>query len=128
MNAHDFTDALIERSTKGAIQATQPAEPMRWKAQGPFVIVAGRMEAWQLCVCVVPSTVDPRPTPDAAAKDKATAERYARLIAEAPAMADALRQCITPDPAYGTDTPTLRARLAAINTIAETILSKLPKH
>lgn len=58
----------------------------QWKAQGPFVMQAGPMEAWQLLVCVVPSTVDPKPTPDAAAKSKEQAQDYARLIAAAPEM------------------------------------------
>jgi hypothetical protein len=52
----------------------------------------------------------------------------ARLIAAAPDLLAALKECITDDGAlclaYGTDTPTLRRRLAAINSLARSALAK----
>jgi hypothetical protein len=52
----------------------------------------------------------------------------ARLIAAAPDLLAALKECITDDGArclaYGADTPTLRRRLAAINSVARAALAK----
>jgi len=52
----------------------------------------------------------------------------ARLIAAAPDLLAALKECITDDGArclaYGADTPTLRRRLAAINSVARSALAK----
>ncbi len=52
----------------------------------------------------------------------------ARLIAAAPDLLAALKECMTEDGArclaYGADTPTLRRRLAAINSVALAALAK----
>ena len=60
--------------------------PGPWKAQGSRIIQAGKMEAWQLIIASLPTTIDPRPTPDAAAKEYATRDANARLIAAAPEL------------------------------------------
>ena len=65
--------------------------PGPWKAQGSRIVQAGKMEAWQLIIASLPTTIDPRPTPDAAAKEYATRDANARLIAAAPEMLHALK-------------------------------------
>lgn len=58
--------------------------PAPWEAQGSRIIQAGKMKAWQLIIASLPTTIDPKPTPDAVAKDHATRDANARLIAAAP--------------------------------------------
>ena len=65
--------------------------PGPWKAQGSRIVQAGKMEAWQLIIASLPTTIDPRPTPDAAAKEYATRDANARLIATAPDLLATLR-------------------------------------
>lgn len=93
LEIHNLMDAQIERSSQGAVKATRnPLAYLKWKARGPFVYITGALDAWGLRVCVVPSRVDPKPTPDAAASTKEEAEAFARLIAAAPDLLEALTE------------------------------------
>ena len=69
--------------------------PGPWKAQGSRIIQAGKMEAWQLIIASLPTTIDPRPTPDAAAKEYATRDANARLIAAAPELLATLERLLS---------------------------------
>ncbi len=64
--------------------------PGPWKAQGHEIIAAAR-PSWQLKIAILPTTVDPRPTPDAAATTLGERDANAKLIAKAPAMLSALQ-------------------------------------
>lgn len=66
--------------------------PAPWEAQGSRIIQAGKMKAWQLIIASLPTTMDPKPTPDAAAKDHATRDANARLIAAAPDLLNMLQR------------------------------------
>lgn len=69
--------------------------PGPWKAQGSRIVQAGKMEAWQLIIASLPTTIDPRPTPDAAAKEYATRDANARLIAAAPELLATLERLLS---------------------------------
>lgn len=51
-------------------------------------------------------------------------EANARLIASAPELVHALQDCISGHIPYGSDSSTLRARISAINTIANAAIAK----
>lgn len=51
-------------------------------------------------------------------------EANARLIASAPELLAALQDCISGHIPYGSDSSTLRARISAINTIANAAIAK----
>jgi hypothetical protein len=58
-----------------------------WKLNGPQIISNGD---WKSVVAVLPTKIDPRPTPDAAARTIAERDANARLIASAPELLDAM--------------------------------------
>jgi hypothetical protein len=65
----------------------QKHTPGPWKHGGPTILSGG---AWNLVVAILPTTIDPRPTADAAAHTIEEREANARLIAAAPDMLQAL--------------------------------------
>jgi hypothetical protein len=68
----------------------QKHTPGPWKHGGPTILSGG---AWNLVVAILPTTIDPRPTADAAAHTIEEREANARLIAAAPDMLAALNRC-----------------------------------
>ncbi len=68
--------------------------PGPWKAQGHEIITTQR-EAWQFKVAILPTTIDPRPTPDAAARSIEERDANARLISLAPEMAELAQEVAT---------------------------------
>lgn len=52
------------------------------------------MEAWQFKVAILPTTIDPKPTFDAAAKNIAERDANAHLIAAAPELLAALEKAV----------------------------------
>jgi len=65
-----------------------------WIAQGSLITQGGHMKDWMLKIASLPTTIDPRPCPDAAAKSIEEREANARLIAAAPELLAALQDCI----------------------------------
>lgn len=84
----------IELTKPSSKQTQAPAQhtPGPWKAQGAEIIAAGSREAWQSKIAILPTTIDPRPTLDAAAKTIEERDANARLIAAAPEMLAALME------------------------------------
>lgn len=74
--------------------------PGPWRASGCAVETS---DAWRLVVAILPSRVDPRPTPDAVAETRADRDSLARLIAAAPEMLGALEAVVSWAKTYGLD-------------------------
>lgn len=68
--------------------------PGPWEASGCRVLQAGAMKNWQLVVAIIPTTIDPKPTPDAAADTISQRDANARLIAAAPELLGALKSAL----------------------------------
>ena len=71
-------------------QASRPVKEIKhtpgpWKAEGSLII-DGNRPAWQLKIAILPTTIDPRPTPDAAATSLEQRDANAALIAAAPSL------------------------------------------
>lgn len=65
--------------------------PGPWEASGSRITQGGPKRAWQLTIAILPTTVDPRPTADAAAKSIAERDANAQLMASAPDLLTALK-------------------------------------
>jgi len=82
------------------------------------------MEAWQLIVATLPTTIDPIPTPDAAAKTLEQRNSNANLIAAAPELLAALHKvadCSRYLPSQGDD---LVFALETLRSIAREAIAK----
>lgn len=97
-----------------------PHTPGPWKHQGCEIIQAGKMEAWQFKVAILPTTIDPKSTFDAAAKTIAERDANGRLMAAAPDLL-AVIQSLPP-----IDAPDFRERyVALLNGPARSAIAKV---
>jgi len=86
-----------DTQTNGRGDSAAQHTPGPWKSQGFRVIRADKMEAWQLVVADVPvATGEPfDDNADAAARNVDQQRANTKLIAAAPALLEALRDCVT---------------------------------
>jgi hypothetical protein len=96
----------------------QKHTPGPWKHGGPTILSGG---AWNLVVAILPTTIDPRPTADAAAHTIKERDANARLIAAAPDLLNMLQRMF--DETAGGGEPCLltleQARAAIANAKGE---------